>query len=94
MKLNFKDKQTKSIDVVPPATSPSTLRIAEIRIDQSFSGTSVAAIFSNSRINSFSEYTLMGSMGFSVMSASPDEKIQNQSAEMEILQDQYLDLNT
>lgn len=72
MKLSSENTQTQKTEQVPPATSASTLRIAEIRIDQSFSGTSVEAIFSNSRISSFSEYTLIGSMGFSVMSASPE----------------------
>ena len=57
--------------VKPPKTRPSTLCIAAILSDQSFSGTRVDAIFSISLINSFSEYTLIGSTGFSVMSVSP-----------------------
>lgn len=41
-----------------------------MRMDQSFSGTRVDAIFSISLTSSFSEYTLIGSIGFSVTSFS------------------------
>lgn len=59
---------------IPPIKSASTLCIAAIRIDQSFSGTRVEATFSNSLISSFSEYTLIGSTGFSVISLSPAQE--------------------
>jgi hypothetical protein len=59
----------------PPETRPSTFCIAEILIDQSFSGTRIEAIFSISRISSFSEYTLIGSIGFSVISPSAAKKL-------------------
>jgi hypothetical protein len=59
----------------PPETRPSTFCIAAILMDQSFSGTRIEAVFSISRISSFSEYTLIGSMGFSVTSPSAAKKL-------------------
>lgn len=57
----------------PPETRPSTLCMAAMRLDQSFSGTRVEAIFSISLTSSFSEYTLIGSTDFSVISLSPEK---------------------
>ncbi len=68
--VNSEEQREQMSKNQPPEIRPSTLCIAAIRIDQSFSGTRVEVIFSTSRISSFSEYTLIGSMGFSVTSPS------------------------